>query len=597
MKRNWKLLVWSIVVTSLFAGATVQAQNSVAYTPASLFMWTDKYVYLPGEAITVRLTARANGDATPYTVIVYRQNNQTGAKTYLTTAGPSAAPVDISGRTPDEGLTLFILGDVTKAVVAGAGGWLSAITAPSDPAELGMHTLAFELRDATGSRIVKTAYAKIGVVNAVDAISGDISADRTLVNTRAYNLSGVVTIKNNATLTIEPGTFIFGQPGSQPPSALIVGVNGKIRAAGTRSRPITLTSSQPIGQRAPGDWGGLVMLGRAQVNVTGGVNNVEGLPPSADTTYGGTDNTHDCGTLTYVRVEFAGAILSPNNEINNITWGGCGTRTVAHHLQARYGLDDAFEWFGGTSDAKYLAAEAIRDDYLDGQLGWSGRVQHAIMLQGTDVQGNRGIEMDNSEFDDRATPIGKSQLYNITFVGSGDQFTTGFDEADSSALYLRRGAAGAYNNLLLFNWIVNGISIRENTGSTATRDSITRGDLSMNGIMMWDNGKASGRTNDVAGQAANFGTSNNNPLARELLTGTLGNGQNVLVADPMLRRPLYRSDPDFLPRAGSPVFRANWVQPPDDGFFDQWARWNGGFGDVDWTEEWTIWAQETELQP
>jgi hypothetical protein len=409
-------------------------------------------------------------------------------------------------------------------------------------------------------------------------------------------LSGIVTVKNNAVLTIQPGTFIFGLPGSQPPSALIVGVNGRIVAEGTRSRPITMSSSQPIGQRAAGDWGGLVMLGRAQVNVTGGVSNIEGLPPSADTTYGGSDNTHNCGTLAYVRVEFAGALLSPNNEINGITWGGCGSRTVAHHLAVRYGLDDAFEWFGGVADAKYLIGQSARDDYIDGQLGWSGRVQHAVMLQGTDVQGNRGIEMDNSEFDDKASPQGKPQLYNITFVGSGDIFTAGFDEADSSAIYLRRGAGGAYNNLLLFNWIVNGFSLRENSGSTAGRDSINRFDTTVNGMIMWDNGKASGRTNDVAGQAANFG-STSNALARDLLGGTVGNGQNVLALDPMLRRPLYRSDPNFLPAAGSPVFRANWVQPPDDGFFDQWARWNGGFGDIDWTEEWVIWAQEGDLAP
>jgi hypothetical protein len=570
------------------------AQNSLAYTPASLFIWTDKYVYQAGDSITLRWTARANGDTTPYTAVIYRQNNQTGVKTYLSIGGaPSSNAVDIFGKTPEQGFSIVFLGDVTKSVVIGAGGWLQP--GLQAPAELGMHTFVVELRDATGTRVVKSAYTKLGVVNGTDTISGDITADRTLVNTRAYNLSGVVTVKNNATLTVQPGTFIFGLPGSQPPSVLIIGVNGKIRAEGTRSRPITMTSSLPIGQRSAGDWGGLILLGKAQVNVTGGQSNIEGLPPSPDTTYGGNDNTHDCGTLAYLRVEFGGTVLSPNNEVNNITFGGCGSGTVAHHLQSRYGLDDMFEWFGGTADAKYLVGEIARDDYLDGQLGWSGRVQHAVMIQGTDIQGNRGVEMDNSEFDDRAAPQGKPQFYNVTFVGSGDLFTTGFDEADSSALYLRRGAGGAYNNMILYNWIVNGISIRENSGSTASRDSVTRGDLAMNGILMFDNGKASGRTNDISGQAADF-TTTSNQLARDLLNGTLGNGRNVLVADPMIRRALYRSDPDFLPRPGSPIFRANWVQPPDDGFFDQWARWSGAFGDVDWTEEWVIWPVEPDLR-
>jgi hypothetical protein len=243
-------------------------------------------------------------------------------------------------------------------------------------------------------------------------------------------------------------------------------------------------------------------------------------------------------------------------------------------------------------DAKFLAGEAVRDDYLDGQLGWSGRIQHAVLLDGLDTHGNRGIEMDNSEFDDKATPQGKPKFYNVSFIGTGDQLTSGFDESDSSGIYLRRGAGGAYNNILLYNWAVNGIFVRDNSGSTATKDSITRGDLSMNGILMWDNGKASGRPNTIDGQASDF-TSFSNALARDLLHGS----PNVLVVDPMIRRPLYRSDPDFLPKAGSPIFRANWVQPPDDGFFDQWARWNGAFGDVDWTEEWTFWGQEGDLKP
>jgi hypothetical protein len=222
-------------------------------------------------------------------------------------------------------------------------------------------------------------------------------------------------------------------------------------------------------------------------------------------------------------------------------------------------------------------------------------------MAGTDVQGNRGIELDNSEFNDKATPLNKPQIYNVTFVGSGDQFTSGFDEGDSAGIYIRRGGAGSFNNLLIYNWIVNGISIRDNSGSTATHDSIASGNLSMNGILLWDNGKASSRANTVDGQASDFGISGQsgfvaNTDARALLTGQLGNGKNVLSLDPMLRRPLYRSDPDFLPKAGSPVFRANWVQPPDDGFFDQWARWNGAFGDVDWTEEWTVWAQEGDLK-
>jgi hypothetical protein len=537
----------------------LEAQSGLAYSPAGLFIWTDKYVYTPGEAITLRWTARANNDPNPYTVLIYRQNNQTGVKTFFPSQGTTAT--DIVGRTPETGLELFLLGDVTKAVVIGPGGWLAAsTTAPNEP---GMHTFVVELRDATGSRIVKSAYFKFGVVEQIEDLQSSIVTDTTLVNTRAYRVRGIVTVR--ARLTIEPGTFIIGMPGSQPPSVILVTQNGFLDAQGTRSRPIIMTSSQPFGSRRAGDWGGLILLGKAPTNWPTGFGNIEGLPATEDTRYGGTDPNHSCGNLSYVRVEFAGAEFQPNQEVNAFTFGGCGRGTVADHLEGRYGLDDLFEWFGGTMDAKYLVGVSARDDYIDGQIGWTGRIQHALLVAGKDVPGNRGIEMDNNEFDFAASPQGKPQMYNLTFVGAGDTLTQGFDEgADVAAVWLRRGAGGAYNNMILYNWISNGFTIRD----AATMTSVDRGDTAADGIIMFDNGKALAKANTFAGQVS--GSASN--LALPFIEGTRGQARNIRTLDPMMRRPLFTSDPDFLPRPGSPVFRANWVQPPDDGFFDQWAR-------------------------
>ncbi len=119
--------------------------------------------------------------------------------------------------------------------------------------------------------------------------------------------------------------------------------------------------------------------------------------------------------------------------------------------------------------------------------------------------------------------------------------------------------------------------------------NISSGDFSMNGILLWDNGKNANRTNTLADQVVEA----MQPFAQ----GLSGKGLNFMVADPQMRRPLERNDPDFRPLLGSPLYRANWVQPPDDGFFDQWARWLGAFGDVDWTEEWTTWLQEQDIKP
>lgn len=537
---------------------------------AAMWVWADKYVYRPGEQLTIRWTVKPNNDLYPYTIVAYRQNNQNGAKFYL--PANNNTPTDFFGNTPDQGLRIVRLPEANKATVA-------TVTVPE---EFGMHTLVVQLRDYTGTRVVKTAYFKFGVVRATVELTGAITESRTLTSDNAYSIRGIVTVRNNAVLTIQPGTFILGQPGSQPPSVLLVATNGRLIAEGTRSRPIIMTSSQPIGQRQRGDWGGLLMLGLAPINDPAGFLAIEGLPELPETRYGGTNPNHNCGSLRYVRVEFAGALLRPNEETNSITWGGCGKDTKSEYLQAHYGLDDAFEWFGGTNDAKYLVGTYPADDFIDGQIGWSGRIQHGVMVANDDLS-NRGIEMDNYERDFAAKPLGKPSIYNVSFIGGGAR---GFDEADAPCLYFRRGAGGAYNNLLCYNWVtrsVGGANIAD-----SIQPNIVSGDFSANGLLFWNNG------------------ANTTPAAPATIDGQVtadfrafvgAPARQALISDPLLRRPLERSNPDFRPLTGSPVFRANWIQPPDDGFFDQWATWIGGMGDFDWTEEWTNFAQEQDLKP
>ena len=556
-------------VSASQAEREISGFTSVSST-AAMWVWADKQVYRPGEQLTVRWTVKPNNDLYPYTIVAYRQNNQTGAKFYLPANNNTAT--DFFGNTPDQGFRIVRLPEATKATVA-------TVTVPE---EFGMHTLVVQLRDYTGTRPVKTAYFKFSVVRATVDLPAAITENRTLTADNAYSIRGIVTVRNNATLTIEPGTVIIGQPGSQPPSVLLVANNGKLVAEGTRSRPIIMTSSQPIGRRQRGDWGGLVMLGQAPINDPAGFLTIEGLPELPETRYGGTNADHSCGSLRYVRVEFAGALLRPNEETNSITWGGCGKGTKGEYLQAHYGLDDAFEWFGGTNDAKYLVGTYTADDFIDGQIGWSGRLQHGVMVANDDLS-NRGIEMDNYERNFAARPLGNPTMFNLTFVGGGAR---GFDEADSPCLYFRRGAGGSYNNMLCHNWITRtfgGANIAD-----SIQPNIAAGNFRVNGILSWNNGfnTTPAAPATLGGQVvADFRALLSSPLAQFLLGDTL------------LRRPLERSDPDFRPLTGSPVFRANWVQPPDDGFFDQWATWIGAFGDTDWTEEWASFAQEQDLQP
>lgn len=557
-------------------------------TRLSMWIWSNKYTYRDGESLTLKWTVKTNGDLYPYTVFVYRQNNQTGKKTYFPGGGED--PTDINGNTAAQGFQPMQMTDATKAVLIGNGGKFSA---PNMPTEYGMHTFVVQLRDYTGTWPLKTAYMKVGVVKGSTDLTGDISSDRTLTNDMAWNLRGGVFVKNGATLTIEPGTFIFGAPGS-PASVLLVTQTGKIMAKGTRSRPIVMTSSQPFGQRNRGDWGGLVLLGKAPINVAenaggsthaAGTFYIEGLNTTPDGLYGGTDPNSNCGTLEYVRVEYSGFILSPNNEINSITWGGCGKGTVANHLQATYGLDDTFEWFGGTMDAKYLVGGLGRDDFTDFQLGYTGRLQYLIGYQSPDLRGNRGIEGDNSEYDAAATPFSAPTIYNATYIGSGNP---GFDESDAPGIFLRRGARGSFNNMVVTNF--SSACVELNNDSTQAQADA--GNLTMNGILCYNNNLGSSAPNTLEGQV-------NQAYTLSYAKGEKGNGagKNFVVADPLLSRPSQYSDPDFSALFSSPVFRAGWVQPPDDGFFDQSALFLGAIGEIDWTEEWTSFLVDSDIAP
>jgi hypothetical protein len=544
---------------------------------ASMWIWTNRIVYQAGESVVLRGTLKTNGDLYPYTTVAYRVNNQTGVRVFLPAGGGEAT--DLFGNTYDQGFSIRTLPEWSKQILLGEGGLVGG-TAARVPDEPGMHTYVVELRDYTGTRVLKAAYAKISVVTGFEDLQGPITANRTLRNTIGYRLRGVVPVRNSV-LTIEPGTVIQGQPGSQPPSVLLITRTGRLEARGTRSRPIIMTSAQLPGQRRKGDWGGLILLGAARTNATADRNFIEGLDQSDDTRFGGDDDAHNCGTLRYVRVEFAGAVLNANNEVNGITWGGCGTGTVSEYLQAHYGFDDAFEWFGGINDARNLVATYAGDDNIDVQYGYRGRIQNVVILQNAE-RGNRGIEADNYEFNFTAQPVGTPKMWNFTMIGSG---LPGLDESSSPGIFLRRGAAGTYNNMIVMNFATNGIQF----DNPETLANIDNNSLTANGILLWNNGP---RTNNQF----------NNTLAGQVHSGILsfaqgqrGLGRNFVVTDPMLRRPFEFSDPDFRPLPNSPVCRATWVVPPDE-FFDT-DNCLGAFGpDVDWTREWVNWLQEPDLQ-
>jgi len=214
-------------------------------------------------------------------------------------------------------------------------------------------------------------------------LKGNIIGTVTLSSAKIYGLEGYVFVDDGATLRIEPGTIVVGgQVGTN--SALCITRGGKIYAKGTKVRPIIFTSSAKPGERAAGDWGGILVCGRARINSAGGEAALEGGIAESSSTptkrgwYGGNDDNDSSGVLEYVRIEFAGIAAFANEELNSLTMGGVGRRTVLNYIQASYGNDDAFEWFGGTVNAKHLVATATLDDDFDTDFGYSGKVQFAL---------------------------------------------------------------------------------------------------------------------------------------------------------------------------------------------------------------------------
>lgn len=263
----------------------------------------------------------------------------------------------------------------------------------------------------------------VGTVRATETLSGIISADKTLYSNVAYQLSGKVYVTNGATLTIQPGTRIEGLYNSKNTlaSALIITRGSKIMARGTASQPIVFTAQN--GQK--GGWGGIVILGKAVVN-QGTECAIEGIeastaPEGVDIHFGGTDNNDNSGVLSYVRVEYAGASIAPDNELNAFTFGGVGRGTQLDHCQAYHGADDAFEFFGGCVNGKYLVSTATDDDGLDFDWGYTGTIQYALVTIDpamTYSKDPNGVECDNDVNGSSLTPFTHPVLSNITIAGT-----------------------------------------------------------------------------------------------------------------------------------------------------------------------------------
>jgi len=322
----------------------------------------------------------------------------------------------------------------------------------------------------------------------VVTVKGMLSGNITWTKNKIYKLSGFVRVGGDTTsataagvatgvLTIEPGTVIIGERATK--GTLIIQRGSQIIANGTATEPIVFTSERGVGEREAGDWGGLVICGKAKNNLPGGSAQLEG---SYKGWHGGDNDADNSGSLKYVRIEYAGVPINPNQEINTFTFGSVGTGTTLEYLQASFGGDDAFEWFGGTVNAKHLVSYRTLDDDFDMDNGYRGFIQFAVALRGAtaaDQSGSNGFEVDNDGQGTAAEPFTAPTLANVSLIGAKQSQETFISTLFQNGMHLRRN-----NKIKVYNTFVTGFPNGVYIDGSTTAANANSGQLVLNNVII-----------------------------------------------------------------------------------------------------------------
>ncbi|MCX2837143.1 hypothetical protein OQ279_03180 [Salinimicrobium sp. MT39] len=272
-------------------------------------------------------------------------------------------------------------------------------------------------------------------------LEGDITEDL-LVKEGNYNLKGAVSVKDGATLTIEPGTTFTISAADQAAGVnlLFVEQGGKLIAEGTAAKPIVFTSENKNSEGGDGDWGGIGIHGRAKMNAPGGTS----ISEAGQLPYGGTNDQDSSGSLKYVRVEYAGQASSDGQfEFNAFSFFAVGSGTTLENLEAFEGADDGFEFYGGTVNARNLVAIGMEDDSIDWDEGYRGTLNNVAIVQ-YDGVGDFAFELANRKGENNAEPRSMGTVKNVSIWGHNRSGKAAYD--------LKQGTAGTFENIVGSNY-------------------------------------------------------------------------------------------------------------------------------------------------
>ena len=396
-------------------------------------------------------------------------------------------------------------------------------------------------------------------------LKGRIDKDTVLREGNNYILSGIVYIVNNATITVQPGVTVKGDYTGASVATLVITRGAKIIADGTQEKPIVFTSNSPVPRS--GDWGGIVICGKAQVNtaftgtgggagileVEGGINNSFG-----DGLAGGgasPNNADNSGILRYVRIEYAGYAYQPDKEINSLTMAAVGSGTVIDYVQVTYAKDDAFEWFGGTVNCKHLIAYKTQDDDFDSDNGYSGKVQFGIVLRDStiaDISRSEAFESDNDASGSINSPQTKAVFSNLTLIGPRATLANNGNSLYLAAAHIRRNTGISIYNSVILGWPA-GILVDARNGR-AVESNILDSTIRFKNNTIAGCGNVNGTdvvSYSFIASTANASKWNTDSVKAKFSNTAFSNTVLANVSDAKLIAPFSYSAPDFLPFGGS----------------------------------------------
>ncbi|HEU4800996.1 MAG TPA: hypothetical protein VFS94_10205 [Gemmatimonadales bacterium] len=523
-----------------------------------------------------------NAPATPTGLAAAVQEDNSITVTWNASAGATSYTLE---RADESAPTTF----------AQVGGALTTTTYSDTDTELDVtYSYRVAATNADGTSAVSAVVTATPAGEMVATLTGSITASRTLYADTLYTLQGYVKVASGATLTIQPGTVIQGDFDT-PGSSLWILKGAKIEANGSADAPIVFTSSRAAGSRAPGDWGGIVMIGNGISNRSGAII-TEGPQGVGEQYSGGAGNTDDSGTLRYVRIEFAGYdVTGTGQELNSLSSYAIGSGTTYEYIQSMSGLDDSFEWWGGAVDGRYLISYESGDDHFDWTEGYVGRNQFVIAFQSARLQpaaGRGGLSSDPQGFEGDNCPSGEAGcdngnsqepfsspvFANFTLVGPGTG--TAITSSGDVGAVIRRGTAGYFTNGVIARFQRQGLSVRD----AQTNDHMTAGDLSIVNILFAENGaNYDADAGSNFGKAAAFTTSNHHEDA-----GTAASLFTSLVTTGL----------DWTPVGAATTVPTPIAIPGSHttGFFGGTLTLGGYFGAADpagakWWQGWTNYAQ------